>query len=277
MAQPTAVYLRVGSQDAQRLSPLLSLSLGQMYRELNKIAGRSPGNRLEREVRLTIDEFGSLPRILGIETALATLRSVGVGHALYVQSSAQIAAHYGRDLATTIQDNLVTRVILGGASSDDAKGFSQRCGEVTEYHPSRSWNRSRIFGGRSQHFSYTPERHPLISPSDIIHLRDTVLVSTRGISPIRADRATILLAAPVGAPDGGGPRGLCSATGAPASTADTTRCSRPVPWNQRRPTRRLRGAGLGGSLRSTAGRAVGTGRRSVRVGHRTGRRHRPVA
>src|SRR5207245_2386549 len=82
------------------LAPLSSLALGQMYGELTKIAARS-GNRLERDVRVVIDEFGTLPRIYGVETALATLRSMGVGHYVFVQTSAQLTHHYGRELAAT--------------------------------------------------------------------------------------------------------------------------------------------------------------------------------
>jgi type IV secretion system protein VirD4 len=184
--EPTALYLRVAAQDAERFGPLLSMALGQLYRELTRIAAGSPGNRLEREVRVIVDEFGNLPRIFGLENALATLRSYGVGHYMFAQTSAQVTYHYGRELAETIQDNLVTRIILGGAAQGDAKHFSERCGEITEYRAHRSWSGQGWFGRRSHTTSHAPEKRPLIATADIIHMRDTVLISTRGIAPIRA-------------------------------------------------------------------------------------------
>src|SRR5205085_2818922 len=119
------------------------------------------------EVRVFVDEFGNLPRILGIETALATLRSYRVGHFLFVQSSTQLTHHYGRELGETIQDHLVTRIILGGAAEADAKAFSQRTGLVTENHPTRSWGSHGLFGARSSSRSYSPERRQLITPAEI--------------------------------------------------------------------------------------------------------------
>lgn len=186
VTHPTAFYLRLGAQEAQRLAPLLSMALGQMYRAMTKLAAQSPGNRLEREVRVIVDEFGNLPRILGIENALATLRSYGVGHYMFVQTTAQLTHLYGRELAETVQDNLMTRIVLGGAAYGDAKTFSERCGEITEFHANRSWSGQGILGRRSHHLSHAPERRPLISPAEIIHMRDEVLVSTRGMPPIRA-------------------------------------------------------------------------------------------
>ncbi len=183
--EPTALYLRVGAQDAQRLAPLLTLAIGQLYRELTRAAAQCPGNRLTRECRIIIDEFGNLPRIYGIETALATLRSAGVGHYLFVQSSVQIAHHYGEKLAHTIQDNLITRVIMGGASDADAQTFEKRCGETTSYHATRSWSGRGLFRAGGANLSYSPDRRPLISASEIACMDNEVLVSTRGIRPFR--------------------------------------------------------------------------------------------
>lgn len=183
---PIALYLRVSAHDAQRLAPLLSLALGTVYRQLIAAASKTEDRRLNPEVRLVIDEFGNLPRIYGIETALGTLRSYGVGHYLCAQSMSQLDLHYGQKLARTIQENLVTRIVLGGASAEDAKAFSQRCGEVITHHPNPGWTRQGLFGRGSRSYSYSTERRPLINVDEIIHMKDTVLVSTRGISPIRA-------------------------------------------------------------------------------------------
>jgi type IV secretory pathway TraG/TraD family ATPase VirD4 len=183
--QPSALYLRIGAKDAERLQPLLSLALGQMYREVTKIAARYPNNVLPLELRVIMDEFGNLPRIYGIETALATLRSYGVGHYLFVQNCAQIIHRYGRELGKSIQDSIVTKVILGGAAFDDAKAFSERCGEITEHVPTQSWTANGMVQ-RSTTRSHSPDRRPLISATDIVHMSGTVLVSTRGVMPICA-------------------------------------------------------------------------------------------
>ncbi len=183
--QPTALYLRIAAQDAERFGPLLSMALGQLYRELTRIATGSPDHRLEREVRVIIDEFGNLPRIFGLENALATLRSYGVGHYLFCQGSSQIVHQYGRELAETIQVDLVSRIILGGAAYADAEAFSKRCGEVTEYRPHLSWSGQGWFGRRSHTTSHAPEKRPLVSPAEIVHGRDTVWLSTRRVHPIR--------------------------------------------------------------------------------------------
>ncbi len=185
ITQPTAVYLRIGAQDAQRLAPLVSMAMGQMYREVTKIAARYPGNVLPCELRVIVDEFGNLPRIYGIEVALATLRSYGVGHYLFVQNCGQLAHRYGHELGQSIQNSIVTKVILGGAALDDAKAFSERCGEVTSLVPTQSWTASGMFQ-RSTTRSHSPERWPLIPATDIVHMSGAVLVSTRGVMPICA-------------------------------------------------------------------------------------------
>ncbi len=183
VAQPTALYLKVPAREAERLGPLLSLFLARMYRALTTIAAREPENTLPRGVRVIIDEWGSLSRIYGLENALATLRSAGIGHYLFVQTTAQIRYHYGRDLAQSITDTLVTKVILGGAADEDAKWFSARCGERTTYHPTTSHS-TGLFRG-STNFGHAPERAPLVTAAEIIHMRDTVLLSTRGLPPVR--------------------------------------------------------------------------------------------
>jgi type IV secretory pathway TraG/TraD family ATPase VirD4 len=185
ITRPTALYLRIGAQDAQRLAPLVSMAMGQMYREVTKIAARYPNNVLPCELRVIVDEFGNLPRIYGIETALATLRSYGVGHYLFVQNCGQITHRYGRELGQSIQNSIVTKVILGGAALDDAKAFSERCGEVAEQVPTQSWTASGMFQ-RSTTRSHSPERWPLITAADIVHMSGAVLVSTRGVMPICA-------------------------------------------------------------------------------------------
>src|SRR5207248_514670 len=97
--EPRALYLAVPARDAKQLGALLSLFLCQAYRALTAIAARYPDNTLPREVRVMIDELGTLPRIYKLETALATLRSYGVGHLLCVQSRSQLALTYGAKLA----------------------------------------------------------------------------------------------------------------------------------------------------------------------------------
>ena len=94
--QPAAVYLCIGAQDAERLAPLVSLVLGGMYRAVTRVAARHPNNVLPREMRIICDEFGTLPRVLGIETALATLRSYGVGHYLFTQNTTRSSMSMGR-------------------------------------------------------------------------------------------------------------------------------------------------------------------------------------
>jgi type IV secretory pathway TraG/TraD family ATPase VirD4 len=118
-----------------------------------------------------------------VETAFATLRSYGVGHYVCVQSSTQIVNQYGRELAATIQDQLATKIVLNGAAADDAKAFSARCGEIVEHHAARSWAGGGLF--RAPNLSYTPERRPLVHAAEIIHGQGQVLVSTRGLPPIR--------------------------------------------------------------------------------------------
>jgi hypothetical protein len=120
-----------------------------------------------------------------VETALATLRSYGVGHYVCLQSSSQLIHQYGRDLAATIQDNLVTKIVMGGAADPDAQAFSRRCGDITEFHPTRSWSGRGMLRAGAENFSHSPDRRPLISPAEIIHMKDEVLVSTRGIAPMR--------------------------------------------------------------------------------------------
>ena len=61
----------------------------------------------------------------------------------------------------------------------------ERCGETTEYRPSRSWSGRGPFDGGSQTLSYAPDRHALVSASEIMHTEGELLVSTRGIAPLR--------------------------------------------------------------------------------------------
>lgn len=185
VADPTVVYVRVPARESERLQPLLSLFFASMYRQLAVIAERQPTHRLPRGVRVILEEFGNLGRIHGIETALATLRSYGVGHFVIVQTTAQLVRHYGKTLAQSIQDNLVTKLVLGGAADEDARWMSHRSGEIVEYHASSTVTDAGM-GNASASSGWTPERRPLISPSEIMHMHGVVLMSTRGLPPVLA-------------------------------------------------------------------------------------------
>lgn len=186
IAIPTCLYLRVAVRDAERLGPLLSLFLARMYRALITLAAAQPDKTLPRQVRVFIDEFGNLTRIYGIETALATLRSYGVGHYVFVQTSAQLRRHYGRDIAQSIVDCLVTQVCLGGAAAEDAAAFSKRCGERTDHFPATTYNAGGIVRGGTTSHTHERETRPLVAAWEIVQMTGRVLVSTRGLPPVRA-------------------------------------------------------------------------------------------
>jgi len=185
--EPTVVFVKLPARDAKQLGALLSLFLAQGYRALTGIASRQSGNVLSRGVRVVIDELGTLPRIYGLESALATMRSYGAGHLLCMQSRSQLAMTYGAKLAQSIQDNLVTCVVLGGASDEDARWMSNRLGQRTEYHRRRTQSAGGLYRGLGSgaSFGFEPDTRPLIPPEEITHFTGRVYVSTHGLPPVR--------------------------------------------------------------------------------------------
>lgn len=185
VAKPTVLYLRLPLEESERLQPLISLFLACMYRQLITLSKAYDNNKLPREVRIVIDEFGALPRIYGMEVAVASLRSFGVGHLLFIQSMAQLQNHYDT-AGRIILDCLVTKVCLGGAAQKDAQEFAGRLGERTVYRGYRSWSLTGLLR-HSVNEGHVGEKQPLMTPAEIMHTSGIVVLSTSGLRPVRAE------------------------------------------------------------------------------------------
>lgn len=87
-------------------------------RELRDIAGRSPGNRLPRQIRLYFGDFGCTSPIQNFEKNISVFRSAGISCFIVLQSQSQLESIYGIDKASIIRQNCPVQAYFPGGFDD---------------------------------------------------------------------------------------------------------------------------------------------------------------
>ena len=125
------LFFSVPDGEMQRLRPLVSCFLSQMFAAWIRLANRSPQGALPRPIVCYLDEFGMAGSVPRMADLIATLRSRHVALVLACQGFAQVEERYGKAGAETILSNASTHIVLPGVGQREAEFYARRIGKTT--------------------------------------------------------------------------------------------------------------------------------------------------
>jgi len=168
--RPVALYIVIPAGD-DTLRPLVAALFTTMFTVLLDRARALPKGELAREVRMLLDEFGTMGAIPHAPKWFNICRQPRISRVISFQSFSQLVDDYGELGAKAIIDSCNVLAWLGGTRGDDAKWASEALGNRTVL--ARGEGDSAAPGGL---FGRRPERDsrsaseagvPLLFPDDL--------------------------------------------------------------------------------------------------------------
>jgi len=147
-----------------------------------------PGGALEREVRLLLDEFGTMGAVPDAPERFNVLRQVRVSRVLSFQMRSQLIDDYAETGAEALVESCNALAWLGGTRGKDAQWASETVGKRTVLAYSEGDSAARgVFGRRPERDSRSVSEAgvPLLFPEDLhasSHRR--IVVSVREARPM---------------------------------------------------------------------------------------------
>ena len=128
--EKSAIFIVLPEEDSSKHF-MASLVIQQLYREILVIADEN-GGKLKNRVMLYADEFGTFPKIEGVEAMFSASRSRKISIVAIIQSFAQLDKNYGKEGQEIITDNTQLTIFGGFApNSQSAEVLSKTLGEQT--------------------------------------------------------------------------------------------------------------------------------------------------
>jgi len=168
--RPVALYIVIPAGD-DTLRPLVAALFTTMFTVLLDRARTLPNGELAREVRMLLDEFGTMGAIPNAPKWFNICRQPRISRVISFQSFSQLVDDYGELGAKALIDSCNVLAWLGGTRGDDAKWASEALGNRTVL--ARGEGDSAAPGGL---FGRRPERDsrsasetgvPLLFPDDL--------------------------------------------------------------------------------------------------------------
>jgi len=240
--RPIALYIVTPVGD-RTLRPLVGGLFTTLFRVLMDRARTLLGGALEREVRLLLDEFGTMGAVPDAPDRFNVLRQVRVSRVLSFQMRSQLIEDYDETGAEALVESCNALAWLGGTRGKDAQWASETLGKRTVL--ASSAGDSAAPGGL---FGRTPERDsrsvseagvPLLFPEDLhASSRRRIIVSVREARPmdlrtrpfytVRALRRLSKLPAPPACVERADPALVAATVVAAAATQTPARADAPV-------------------------------------------------
>lgn len=141
--EKSAIFIILPEEDTSKYF-MVSLLIQQLYREILVIADEN-GGVLSNRVMFYADEFGTFPKIEGMEAMFSAGRSRKISIVAIIQSFAQLEQNYGKQGMEIITDNTQLTVFGGFApNSQSAEVLSKALGEQTILSGSVSSGREKL-------------------------------------------------------------------------------------------------------------------------------------
>jgi len=185
--RPMSIYLATSPDNLERVAPLYNL----LVQQLVDVSCRTrPDPRRDRhQVLVLLDEFARLGQATVLAKGFAYVAGYGLRLLPVLQSPAQLRGLYGPDLAEEIISNCAVEVVFAPKDVKLARELSERLGDTTVRHASRSRPSGLSSGRRS--VSESDHRRPLLLPQELMRLpSDTLIVLKAGIPPVRGRKIT---------------------------------------------------------------------------------------
>ena len=240
--RPIALYIVTPVGD-RTLRPLVGGLFTTLFRVLMDRARTLPGGALEREVRLLLDEFGTMGAVPDAPDRFNVLRQVRVSRVLSFQMRSQLIDDYEETGAEALVESCNALAWLGGTRGKDAQWASDTVGKrtVLAYSEGDSAAPGGLFGRRPERDSRSVSEAgvPLLFPEDLhASSRRRIIVSVREARPmdlrtrpfytVRALRRLSKLPAPPAYVERADPAPVAATAVAPAATQTPTRADAPV-------------------------------------------------
>ncbi len=185
--RPVALYIVTPVGD-RTLRPLVGGLFTTLFRVLMDRARTLPGGALEREVRLLLDEFGTMGAVPDAPERFNVLRQVRVSRVLSFQMRSQLIDDYAETGAEALVESCNALAWLGGTRGKDAQWASETVGKRTVLAYSEGDSAARgVFGRRPERDSRSVSEAgvPLLFPEDLhASSRRRIVVSVREARPM---------------------------------------------------------------------------------------------
>jgi type IV secretory pathway TraG/TraD family ATPase VirD4 len=186
--RPVALYIVTPVGD-RTLRPLVGSLFTTLFRVLMDRARTLPGGALEREVRLLLDEFGTMGAVPDAPDRFNVLRQVRVSRVLSFQMRSQLIDDYDETGAEALIESCNGLAWLGGTRGKDAQWASETLGKrtVLAYSEGDSAAPGGLFGRRPERDSRSASEAgvPLLFPEDLhASSRRRLIVSVREARPM---------------------------------------------------------------------------------------------
>jgi len=129
--EPTALFLSIPEDEAERLEPLSACFIMQMMSSLVRRATHSPGKRLPHDFVFYLDEFCNAGLIPKFTKYISTVRSRGIAFILAVQDFGQLRDKYGENGRETILANCMTQIVFPACGLQETRYYSEKLGKTT--------------------------------------------------------------------------------------------------------------------------------------------------
>jgi len=168
--RPVALYIVIPAGD-DTLRPLVAALFTTMFTVLLDRARTLPNGELAREVRMLLDEFGTMGAIPNAPKWFNICRQPRISRVISFQSFSQLVDDYGELGAKAIIDSCNVLAWLGGTRGDDAKWASDALGNrtVLAHGEGDSAASGGLFGRRPDRGSQSVSETgvPLLFPDDL--------------------------------------------------------------------------------------------------------------
>jgi len=168
--RPVALYIVIPAGD-DTLRPLVAALFTTMFTVLLDRARALPNGELAREVRMLLDEFGTMGAIPNAPKWFNICRQPRISRVISFQSFSQLVDDYGELGAKAIIDSCNVLGWLGGTRGDDAKWASDALGNrtVLAHGEGDSAASGGLFGRRPDRGSQSVSETgvPLLFPDDL--------------------------------------------------------------------------------------------------------------
>lgn len=164
--RPIALFLAIPTRGAEMCAPLFACFMNHMWNEWEMRAEREPGGVLPTKIECYLDEFANLGRIYHFNEHLTTMRHLGIGLIIVLQSFSQIDELYGKSVRNILLTNTGTHLLLRGAGLEETEYFSRRIGDTTVKTTSSTTSGPGLF---AEHRSWTTSetRRRLYTPEEL--------------------------------------------------------------------------------------------------------------
>jgi len=167
--RPVALYIVIPAGD-DTLRPLVAALFTTMFTVLLDRARTLPNGELAREVRMLLDEFGTMGAIPNAPKWFNICRQPRISRVISFQSFAQLVDDYGELGAKAIIDSCNVLAWLGGTRGDDARWASDALGNRTVLAHGEGESRTAGLFGKSPDRgsqSVSETGVPLLFPDDL--------------------------------------------------------------------------------------------------------------